>query len=89
MTDMLADFAAGVWDLRWPIGGALTLWALAWALERFLRARRELQAARAENARLHDQVRLLGGITRGLAKTVSSQDTPAPWIPSQPDRSDR
>lgn len=84
LPDSLADFAAGVWALKWPIGVALALWgissAVSWALERHRDALRQLKDARDENARLHNQVRLLGGITRGLARTVTEQDTPAAWI---------
>lgn len=84
ISDVLGGFAAGVWAMRWPIVVALALWgvssAVSWALEKHRDALRQLKDARDENARLHDQVRLLGGITRGLARTVAEQDTPAPWI---------
>ena len=80
MNDILAAFFSGVWAMRWPIGVALVLWGVSWALEKHRDVLRKLKDARDENARLHDQVRLLGGITRGLARTVTEQDTPAPWI---------
>ena len=80
ISDVLGGFAAGVWAMRWPIVVALVLWAVSWALEKHRDVLRQLKDARDENVRLHDQVRLLGGITRGLARTVAEQDTPAPWI---------
>lgn len=84
ISDVLGGFAAGVWAMRWPIVVALALWgvssAVSWALEKHRDALRQLKDARDENARLHNQVRLLGGITRGLARTVTEQDSPAPWI---------
>lgn len=80
LPDTLADFAAGVWALKWPIAVALALWAVSWALEQHRDVLRQLRDARDENARLQNQVRLLGGITRGLARTVAEQDTPASWI---------
>lgn len=80
MTSILAGFAAGVWALKWPIVVALALWAVSWALEQHRDVLRQLRDTRDENARLHNQVRLLGGITRGLARTVAEQDTPATWI---------
>jgi len=80
MNDILAAFFSGVWAMRWPIVVPLVLWAVSWALEKHRDVLRQLKDARDENARLHDQVRLLGGITRGLARTVAEQDSPAPWI---------
>lgn len=80
LPDIMADFAAGVWALRWVIGGALALWGLAWALERHLSVLRDLAAARRQVKALKGRVDALQKVTGALAVTAAHSDPHPEWV---------
>lgn len=89
----LRDVGVVAWSLRWVIAAAAVMVPAAVVVARHNETDRRrivdlaTQTARADRA--EQRLATLQHATGVLAVTVASQDTPAPWIPAQRDRSAR